>query len=39
MSEILNKAVEAIIDKMAGAAFDSSVKFKIENEGSIVVDG
>ena len=24
---------------MAGAAFDSSVKFKIENEGTIVVDG
>ena len=39
MSEILNKAVETITDKMAGAAFDSSVKFKIENEGSIVVDG
>ena len=39
MSEILEKAVEAINDKMAGAAFGSSVKFKIEDEGSIVVDG
>ncbi len=38
MSEVLEKAVAAINDKMAGAAFDSSVKFKIEDEGSIVVD-
>ena len=38
MSEILKKAVAAINDKMAGAVFDSSVKFKIEAEGSIVVD-
>ena len=38
MSEVLEKAVAAIIDKMAGATFDSSVKFKIEDEGSIVVD-
>ena len=38
MSEILNKAVDAITEKMAGAALNSSVKFKIDNEGSIVVD-
>ena len=38
MSEILEKAVAAISDKMADAVFDSSVKFKIEDEGSIVVD-
>ena len=38
MSEILEKAVAAINDKMVGATFDSSVKFKIEDEGSIVVD-
>ena len=38
MSEILEKAVLTISDKMASADFDSSVKFKIENEGSIVVD-
>ena len=38
MSEILEKAVAAVNDKMAGANFDSSVKFKIEDEGSIVVD-
>ena len=38
MSEILEKAVAAINDKMAEATFDSSVKFKIEDAGSIVVD-
>ena len=38
MSEILEKAIVKINDKMAGATFDSSVKFKIEDEGSIVVD-
>ena len=38
MSEILEKAVVSINDIMAGADFDSSVKFKIENEGTIVVD-
>ena len=38
MSEILEKAVVTINDKMGAADFDSSVKFKIENEGSIVVD-
>ena len=38
MSEVLEKAVAAINDKMAGATFDSSVRFKIEDEGSIVVD-
>ena len=38
MSEVLEKAVAAINDKMAGATFDSSVKFKIEDEGSVVVD-
>ena len=38
MSEVLEKAVAAINDKMAGATIDSSVKFKIEDEGSIVVD-
>ena len=38
MSEILEKAVAALNEKMAEATFDSSVKFKIEDEGSIVVD-
>ena len=38
MSELLEKAVAAINDKMAGATFDTSVKVKIEDEGSIVVD-
>ena len=38
MSEVLEKAVAAINDKLAGARFDSGVKFIIEDEGSIVVD-
>ena len=38
MRDVLEKAVAAINDKMAGATFDSSVKFRIEDEGSIVVD-
>ena len=38
MSEVLEKAVAAINDKMVEATFDSSVKLKIEDEGSIVVD-
>ena len=38
MSETLEKAVLAINNKMAGATFESSVKFKVEAEGSIVVD-
>ncbi len=38
MSEILEKAVATITEKMEGSTFDSSVKFKIEEEGSIVVD-
>ena len=39
MSEVLEKATAAISEKMQGASFNSSVKFRIEEEGSIVVDG
>ena len=39
MSEILDKAVSAIMNKMAGSSFDSSVKFKIQDVGTVVVDG
>ncbi|RYG90891.1 SCP2 sterol-binding domain-containing protein [Loktanella sp. IMCC34160] len=39
MSEILTAAVAALNDKMGGAGFDGSAKFKIEGEGAIIIDG
>ena len=38
MSEVLEKAITTITEKMQGTSFNSSVKFIIEDEGSIVVD-
>jgi putative sterol carrier protein len=38
MSEVLEKATVTITEKMGETTFSSSVKFKIEEEGSIVVD-
>lgn len=38
MSDVINQAVTALSDKMDGE-FDGSVKFVIEGEGSIMVDG
>lgn len=38
MSDVVNKAVEALQAKMDGG-FDGSVKFMIEGEGAIMVDG
>ncbi|MEM8775647.1 MAG: SCP2 sterol-binding domain-containing protein [Pseudomonadota bacterium] len=38
MSELINNAVEALSAKITGS-FDSSAKFVIEDEGSIVIDG
>lgn len=38
MSDVVNKAVEALSAKMDGG-FDGSVKFMIEGEGAIMVDG
>lgn len=39
MSDVVNKAVEALIEKMGGDNFDGSAKFVIDGEGSIVIDG
>ena len=38
MSDMLDKAVAALQEKI-GAGFDGSVKFEIENEGAIMLDG
>ena len=38
MSDIINKAVEFLNGRMDGG-FDGSVKFVIEEEGSIMIDG
>ncbi len=38
MSEVINQAVVALSEKMDGE-FDGSVKFVIEDEGAIMVDG
>ncbi|MGB1235159.1 MAG: SCP2 sterol-binding domain-containing protein [Planktomarina sp.] len=38
MSDILNQAVEALNDKMAGSGFSGTAKFAIEDEGAIVID-
>lgn len=39
MSEVIEQAVSALSEKMASAGFDGSIKFVIEDEGSIMVDG
>lgn len=36
---IIEAAVAALSEKMAGADFDGSAKFEIEGEGAIMVDG
>ena len=38
MSDVINQAVTALSEKMDGE-FDGSVKFVIEGEGAIMVDG
>jgi len=38
MSDVVNKAVETLQAKIEGG-FDGSVKFMIEGEGAIMVDG
>ena len=38
MSELLKKALEAVIRKLEDQDIGSSVKFSITNEGSIMVD-
>jgi len=38
MSEVIEKAVAAINEKLAGDGFDGSIKIEIEDEGSLVID-
>lgn len=38
MSDVLEGAVTALTARMEGADFDQSVKFTIEDEGSVIVD-
>ena len=39
MSDIVNEAVVALNEKLAGADFDGSAKFDIEGEGAVMIDG
>ncbi|MGC1506330.1 MAG: SCP2 sterol-binding domain-containing protein [Sulfitobacter sp.] len=39
MSDIVNQAVTALNEKLAGAGFDGSAKFDIEGEGAVMIDG
>ena len=39
MSDIVNQAVTALNEKLAGADFDGSAKFDIEGEGAVMIDG
>lgn len=38
MSNIINAAVTALNEKLAGAGFDGSAKFEIEGEGTVRID-
>lgn len=38
MSDVINAAVQALTEKLGGG-FDGSVKFEIEGEGAVMVDG
>lgn len=38
MSEVIEKAVEALGAKLAGAGFDGTAKFVITGEGAIMLD-
>ncbi len=39
MSEVIEGAVEALKEKLGDDGFDATVKFSIEGEGSVIVDG
>ena len=39
MSDILDKAVAALAEKLSGSSIGMVAKFVIENEGAVVVDG
>ncbi|MFO8127470.1 SCP2 sterol-binding domain-containing protein [Yoonia sp.] len=38
MTDVVTEAVAALNAKMAGAGFDGTAKFTIEDEGSIIID-
>ena len=38
MSDIVNEAVAALNEKLAGADFDGTAKFDIEGEGAVMID-
>ena len=38
MSEVIDKAVAAINEKLAGDSFDGSIKIEIEDEGALIID-
>jgi len=39
VSEMIEKAVAALNDKLGGAGFDAVAKFVLEGAGNIVIDG
>lgn len=39
MSDIIDKAVTALNQRLDGEGFDGSVKVEIEDEGSLLIDG
>jgi putative sterol carrier protein len=38
MSTVIEKAVAAINEKLAGDGFDGSIKIEIEDEGAMIID-
>lgn len=38
MSDIVNGAVDALNEKLAGAGFDGTAKFDIAGEGAVMID-
>lgn len=39
MSDVVTEAVSALNAKLAGASFDDTAKFVIEDEGAVMIDG
>ncbi|MDJ0640223.1 MAG: SCP2 sterol-binding domain-containing protein [Paracoccaceae bacterium] len=39
MSDVIEHAVNALNEKLAGSGFDGTAKFVIDGEGSIMLDG
>ena len=39
MSDIIDQAVVALNEKLAGSKFDGSAKFDIQGEGGVIIDG